>query len=397
MKKNTIETGIDILINSLTKEQPAWLTNKRLGLLLNPASVDKHLHSSADLINQSFPGQLNALFTPQHGFFAAKQDNMIESDDLKHPLYNIPVFSLYGKTRIPTSHMMDQIDTLLVDIQDVGTRVYTFIYTLSYCMEAAKKAGKTIVILDRPNPISGCQVEGNCLESEYQSFVGRYPIPMRHGLTIAEFARYINVFANIHCDLEVVPIHGWKRGMYFDETDLPWIAPSPNMPTVNTALVYPGQVIFEGTNISEGRGTTQPFEIMGAPFIDNIKIISDLGELPGIHLRPVCFEPTFNKWKGELCQGFQIHVIDRKQYNSYVSSLKILQAIIKRYPTDFQWKAPPYEYEFEKKPIDLILGSKHLRKAIEAGHDIDTLRREWHPLTADYENRTKPYLLYDRN
>jgi uncharacterized protein YbbC (DUF1343 family) len=395
MKKYTIETGIDILINTLTSNPPSWLANKRLGILLNPASLNKALQSSADLVNQFFPGQLKALFTPQHGYFAAKQDNMIESDDLKHPEYNIPVFSLYGKTRIPTSTMMAHIDTLIIDIQDVGTRVYTFIYTLSYCMEVAKKAGKTIVILDRPNPISGRQVEGNCLEKDFQSFVGRYPIPMRHGLTIAEFARFINDTANIHCDLEIVPMKGWKRRMYFDDTDLTWVAPSPNMPTVNTALVYPGQVIFEGTNISEGRGTTQPFEIMGAPFIDNKALISDLENLPGVYLRPVCFEPTFNKWKGILCQGVQIHVIDRAQYNSYVSSLRILQAIIRRYPGDFQWKMPPYEYEYDKMPIDLILGSQRLRIDIESGKDIHTLQEQWQSLTDDFENRIASYLLYD--
>jgi uncharacterized protein YbbC (DUF1343 family) len=395
MKKARIETGLDRLINFHTEKPPSWLNNKRLGILLNPASLNKHLQSSAKLINQAFPGQLNALFTPQHGYFASKQDNMIESDDLRHPEFNIPVFSLYGKTRIPTPYMMEKIDTLLIDIQDVGTRVYTFIYTLSYCMEAAKAAEKTIVILDRPNPVSGLQVEGNCLEAEYQSFVGRYPIPMRHGLTIAEFAKYINDFANIHCDLEIVPMKGWKRNMYYDATDLTWVAPSPNMPTVNTALVYPGQVIFEGTNISEGRGTTQPFEIMGAPFIDNETLISDIGDLPGVYLRPVCFEPTFNKWKGVQCQGFQIHVIDRQQYHSYVSSLKILQAIIRRYPHEFQWKSPPYEYEYKKIPIDLILGSQRLRKAIASGDDIDTLQTQWQSLTAEFENRTTPYLLYN--
>jgi uncharacterized protein YbbC (DUF1343 family) len=393
MKKVRIETGIDTLIHTMTGLTPSWLANKRLGILLNPASLNKKLQSSADLINQAFPDQLTALFSPQHGYFASKQDNMIESDDLKHPKLGIPVFSLYGKTRIPTPHMMAQIDTLLVDIQDVGTRVYTFIYTLSYCMEAAKEAGKTIVILDRPNPVSGSQIEGNCLESEYQSFVGQYPLPMRHGLTIAEYARFIN--GNIHCDLEIVPMKGWKRNLYYDETDLTWIAPSPNMPTVNTALVYPGQVIFEGTNISEGRGTTQPFEIMGAPFIENETLIDDIGELPGVYLRPVCFEPTFNKWQGILCHGFQIHVVDRKQYNSYVSSLKILQAIIRKYPHEFQWKSPPYEYEYEKMPIDLILGSQRLRKAIETGHDIDLLQTQWQPSIAEFEKDIKPCLLYN--
>ncbi|ETR67351.1 MAG: hypothetical protein OMM_05184 [Candidatus Magnetoglobus multicellularis str. Araruama] len=393
MEKISIETGIDVLTNS--QPQPSWLKNKRLGILLNPASVSKNLLSSADLINEHFPGQLKALFTPQHGYHAAKQDNMIESSDLVHPKYNIPIFSLYGKTRVPLPHMMNTIDTLLIDIQDVGTRVYTFIYTLSYCMEAAKANEKTVVVLDRPNPISGDRIEGNCLENECQSFVGRYPIPMRHGLTIAEFARYINEIANIHCDLKVIPMNGWKRNMYYDQTDLTWVAPSPNMPTVNTAMVYPGQVIFEGTNISEGRGTTQPFEIFGAPFIETDLLIKDLDHIPGIYLRPLSFEPTFNKWKETLCQGFQIHITNRNQYNSYETSLRLLQSIIRRYPNDFQWKHPPYEYELKKMPIDLILGSKQLRQSIERGQDLELLKQEWQPLTSLFEKQVKKFLLYE--
>jgi len=393
MEKISIETGIDVLTNS--QPQPSWLKNKRLGILLNPASVSKSLLSSVDLIYQHFPGQLKALFTPQHGYHAAKQDNMIESSDLVHPKYNIPIFSLYGKTRVPLPHMMNTIDTLLIDIQDVGTRVYTFIYTLSYCMEAAKANEKTVVVLDRPNPIAGDRIEGNCLENEFQSFVGRYPIPMRHGLTIAEFARYINEIANIHCDLKVIPMNGWKRNMYYDQTDLTWVAPSPNMPTVNTAMVYPGQVIFEGTNISEGRGTTQPFEIFGAPFIETDLLIKDLDHIPGIYLRPISFEPTFNKWKETLCQGFQIHITNRNQYNPYETSLRILQSIIRRYPNDFQWKHPPYEYELKKMPIDLILGSKQLRQSIERGQDLELLKQEWQPLTSLFEKQVKNFLLYE--
>ena len=240
MNVKKIKPGIDVLIDTMVNSPPSWLANKRLGLLLNPASVNSSLISTADLIHQYFPGQLKALFTPQHGYHASKQDNMIESDDLVHKHYNIPIYSLYGKTRIPLPQMLENIDTLLVDLQDVGTRVYTFIYTLSYCMETAKTSGKTVVVLDRPNPISGKQIEGNCLEHEYCSFVGRFSIPMRHGLTIAEFARYINVMAEIHCELDVIPMKGWQRDLYHDETNLFWLAPSPNMPTLSTAIVYPG-------------------------------------------------------------------------------------------------------------------------------------------------------------
>jgi len=394
MNSITIKTGIDLLTTKFKNSPPSCLTKKRLGLLINPASVNSNFESTADLVNKFFPKQLKALFTPQHGYYAAKQDNMIESDDLVHKQLKIPVYSLYGKTRIPSQHMFEKIDTLIVDIQDVGTRVYTFIYTISYCMEVAKKFGKKVLVLDRPNPVSGLSIEGNCLEPEWRSFVGRYPIPMRHGLTIAEFAGYINETANIHCELEVIPMEGWQRSMYYDDTNLPWLAPSPNMPTLSTAIVYPGQVIWEGTNISEGRGTTQPFEIMGAPFIDTEHLLNELGDLPGVYLRPLCFEPTFNKWYGELCHGIQIHVVNRKKYNSYLTSLRILQTIIKLYPKDFQWKLPPYEYEFEKMPIDLILGSQQIRKSLEKGEDLDKLEKSWQNKTMEFEETVKKYYLY---
>jgi len=394
MQPQKVDLGIDALINDLIDSPPSWLNKKRLGLLLNPASVNSDIVSTADLLHQYFPGQLKALFTPQHGYHAAKQDNMIESDDLVHRHMNIPIYSLYGKTRIPLLHMLENIDTLIIDIQDVGTRVYTFIYTVSYCMEAAKQHGKTVVILDRPNPISGNYIEGNCLEAEYCSFVGRYSIPMRHGLTIAEFARYINDIADIHCELDIVPMKGWHRNMFFDETNLSWLAPSPNMPTVSTAMVYPGQVIFEGTNISEGRGTTQPFEIIGAPFIDTDILLKDLGEISGVYLRPLCFEPTFNKWNNELCYGVQLHVTDRKQYQPYTTSLKILQTIIQHFPNEFQWKLPPYEYEFEKMPIDLIIGSQNIRKKIENNYNIDELEKSWQSELTFFKEQSKQYYLY---
>ena len=388
MKKKVI-IGIEKLIS----KKPDWINGKKIGLLLNPASIDSSYCHTKDLINKHFPGQLTAIYTPQHGYCAAKQDNMIESEDFYDKELDIPVFSLYGKTRIPTEKMLKPIDILLIDIQDVGTRVYTFIYTMSYCMEAAKKFGKKIVILDRPNPI-GQDVEGNCLDLEYASFVGRFPIPMRHGLTIAELALLFNKEFQINCDLEIIEMEGWKRSMYFDETGLPWVAPSPNMPTIETAIVYPGQVIWEGTNVSEGRGTTQPFELFGSPYLDLEKIENELGELPGLYLRRLCFEPTFNKWHNDLCHGFQIHVINRKQYKPYLTSLKILQAIIKSHPDEFQWKEPPYEYEFKKRPIDLILGSKLLRKNIENLQNVHELESQWTRSLNSFLEMKQQYHLY---
>ena len=313
-----IQTGLERFI----EEPPDYILGSRLGLLCNPASVTKEIRHARELIHKCFPKQLAALYSPQHGFFAEKQDNMIESDNLTDPILHIPVFSLYGKTRIPTKKMLDPIDILIIDLQDVGTRVYTFIYTMSYCLEAAKKFGKKVIVLDRPNPVSGSMVEGNCLAPDCESFVGRYPIPMRHGLTIGELSMLFNNFFGIGCDLEVISMRGWKRSMYFQDTGLPWIPPSPNLPTPVSAMVYPGQVLWEGTNISEGRGTTQPFELFGAPFILIDKLLSIMSKIPikGALLRPVSFEPVSNKWKDKLCKGFQIHITDPTQYNPFITS-----------------------------------------------------------------------------
>lgn len=356
-----------------------WLLTGRLGLMANPASVDANLRHAKALLNEALPGRLTALFSPQHGFFAEKQDNMVESADFMDPDLRVPVFSLYGETRIPTRRMMDTIDTLVIDLQDAGTRVYTFIYTMSYCMEAAREYGKRVVVLDRPNPVNGTTVEGNLLTPEWASFVGRYPIPMRHGLTIGELALLFNNHFGIGCDLTVIPMEGWHRSMMFDHTGLPWVAPSPNLPTPASALVYPGQVIWEGTNISEGRGTTRPFEYFGAPFLDTRAVASRIKPefLKGAVLRPMIFEPTCHKWQGEPCRGFQIHPVDPGLYRPYTASLALLQAIVEVHGDSFGWKAPPYEYEHVRMPIDLILGDQAVRKRIEAMEDLDAIQQDW--------------------
>jgi uncharacterized protein YbbC (DUF1343 family) len=386
-------TGLEHFIAS----PPDWISGARLGLLCNPASVDSRYRHARHLIAKRFPGQLRALFAPQHGFFAEKQDNMIESADMLDPGLGLPVFSLYGQTRIPSREMFDPIDILLVDLQDVGTRVYTFVYTLSYCMEAARQYGRKIVILDRPNPINGVAVEGNCLDPAFASFVGRYPIPMRHGLTIGELARMFNEAYAIGCDLDIIPLQTWHRRMYFRDTGLPWIAPSPNLPTPESAVVYPGQVLWEGTNVSEGRGTTQPFELFGAPYINAETLQREMAghPLPGTNLRPVSFEPTANKWQGERCNGFQIHVTDPDRYRPYETSLVLLQTVLRLYPETFKWKPPPYEYEFEKQPIDMILGSSHIRKALENDQLIADLRAQWQPALDEFLQLSKPFKLYD--
>lgn len=387
-----VQTGLE----SFLEAPLPWVSGLKLGLLCNPASVDCRLHHAGGLILRQFPTELTALFTPQHGFHSDKQDNMIESDDLFDSFLQVPVYSLYGKTRRPTQQMFDAIDVLLIDLQDVGTRVYTFIYTMAYCMEAAKQYGKRILVFDRPNPVGGRAVEGNLLHPSLSSFVGRYPIPIRHGMTIGELAKLFNNHFRIGCDLTVIPMKGWQRAMYFSQTGLPWVAPSPNLPTPASALVYPGQVIWEGSNVSEGRGTTQPFELFGAPFVTPEKMLHALEKesFPGIVLRPVGFEPTSNKWAGKLCRGFQIHVIDPDRYAPYGTSLRLLRAILSLYGDRFSWKTPPYEYDHHNLPIDLIIGDTSIRKRIETLESIDSIEASWQDELSDFEAIRKEVLIY---
>ncbi len=387
-----VNPGITVLCDS----PPPSLKGRRLGLLCNPASVDRRLVHSRELIHRAFPDQLKALYAPQHGFYAERQDNMIESADRRDPQTGLPVFSLYGETRVPTRAMLEPIDVMLVDLQDVGTRVYTFVYTLSYCMEAARQHDKAVVVLDRPNPLGGYRIEGNLLTAACASFVGRYPIPMRHGLTIGELARLFNDRFGIGCDLKVVAMQGWRRDMLFDHTGLPWVAPSPNLPTASSAMVYPGQVLWEGTNISEGRGTTQPFELFGAPFIEPQRVAGNLesAHLHGVVLRPVEFEPTSHKWAGRTCRGFQIHVTDPAVYTPYALSLNLFQAVFRTYPDAFEYKPPPYEYEYERLPMDLILGDREVREQIEQGASIRDIAATWRAPLAAYEKMSQEIRIY---
>ncbi|MCF8080118.1 MAG: DUF1343 domain-containing protein [Desulfobacterales bacterium] len=388
-----VKTGLEKFVQS----PPQELMGLRIGLLCNPASVDRRLVHARFCIDRIAEMKLTALFSPQHGFYSEKQDNMIESEDRLDPALKIPAYSLYGSTRVPTEKMLDAVDLFVVDLQDVGTRVYTFISTMALCMEAAKRRGRKVVVLDRPNPIGGLAVEGSCLDPALRSFVGKYPLPMRHGLTIAELALLFNEHFGIGCDLSVIPMDGWKRWMHFSDTGLPWVAPSPNMPSPASAQVYPGQVLFEGTNVSEGRGTTQPFELFGAPFIEPEAVLERLPEqvLSGVSLRPAAFEPTWNKWTGRLCNGFQIHLLDRSAYRPCRCSTALLAAIRGLYPKRFAWKTPPYEYEYDQMPIDLICGDGRLRQKIEEGADVTELVDGWEADEAAFEELRKPYLLYE--
>jgi uncharacterized protein YbbC (DUF1343 family) len=388
---------VSLGIEELLAKPPGYMKGKRLALLCNQASTDRLLTHSRDLCRQAFPGQLTCILSPQHGFFAEKQDNMVESSHASDE-NGLPIFSLYSATRTPESFMFDQFDLLLVDLNDVGTRVYTFFYTVANCLHAAAEHGAKVVILDRPNPLGGRTIEGNLLQPACRSFVGMYPIPMRHGLTIGEFALLINNHsgeASINADLEVIPMRGWRRSMYFPDTGLPWLFPSPNMPSPATALVYPGQVIWEGTNISEGRGTTLPFELFGAPFLGHREVMSGVGALAGCRLRPLRFEPTANKWANRPCTGFQLHVLDRQAFQPYRTTLSLLRTIMHLYPGDFQYKDPPYEYEYERLPLDLILGDARIRESLEQGAAIEEIEQAWLPELREYDDRRRKVFLYD--
>jgi uncharacterized protein YbbC (DUF1343 family) len=372
------------------------LDGLRVGLVCNPASVDARLAHAADLVFEAPGVTLAALFGPQHGFRADLQDNMIETPHGADPRRQVPVYSLYSDTREPTADMLRGLDLLVVDLQDVGARIYTFVYTMANCLRAAARHGVPVVVCDRPNPIGGDAVEGPMLERGFESFVGLFPIPMRHGMTIGELAVLFNTHFGIGADLEVVRMQGWSRGDYFDGTGLPWVMPSPNMPTLDSAIVYPGAVLFEGTQLSEGRGTTRPFELLGAPWIDAERVCAALNALPipGAHYRPVIFEPTFHKFAREACGGCQIHVTDRRAFRPVLAAVAVMAAFHRADPARFVWRQPPYEYEHEKMPIDILAGSPLLRTQIEAGMAATEMASGWSEAVAAFEPARRACLLY---
>ncbi len=385
-----VQTGLE----SFLQAPPAWGGRARLGLLSHPAAVGPDLTSARELLAARFPGQIRVLFSPQHGLLGEKQDNMIASADFVDPVLQLPVVSLYGPRLAPPAEALAAVDAVLVDMQDVGTRVYTFAATLAKLMETAGALDKKVVVLERPNPIGGAAVEGNLLRPEWASLVGPYPLPMRHGFTLGELARYYRGTQKIDCDLEVIPLQGWRRGDYFDATGLPWVLPSPNLPTPDGCIVYPGQVLLEGTNLSEGRGTTRPFELYGAPFLEPRRLRDILPALPGISLREAHFEPTFHKWAGEMCQGFQLHVTDRESFKPYYTTLAMLAAIRELYPEQFAWRQPPYEYETERLPIDLLTGDAAIRLGLEQGRSASELEAEWQGDLRGFLEARREFLLY---
>ena len=369
------------------------LSGRRIGLVCNPASVDDELTHAAEVVTAVPEARLSALFGPQHGFQSDRQDDMIETPHAQDAARGVPIHSLYSETRTPTAEMLRDLDLLVIDLPDVGTRVYTYAYTMANCLRACRACGLPVIVADRPNPIGGGEIEGPLLDPSCASFVGQFPIPLRHGLTIGELARLFNDEFGIGADLEVEPMTGWRRSMYFDETGLPWILPSPNLPTLDTLVVYPGMVLLEGTNLSEGRGTTRPFELFGAPWLDGARLAARLNEigLPGVRFRPAGFEPTFQKHANTACGGCQIHVIDRRAFRPIRTALAILDACHEAAPSDFAWRQPPYEYEAARMPIDLLWGSDSLRRCVDAGAP---LLNELTEPSADFLELRSRYLRY---
>jgi uncharacterized protein YbbC (DUF1343 family) len=392
MNKVNVKLGIE----NLVEDHLDVLKGRRIGLVCNQASVTHALQHSADLLFQHPDIKLTALFGPQHGIRGDVQDNMVESGHGTDPETGLPVFSLYSETRIPTEEMLSHIDAFVFDLQDVGCRIYTFIYTLANCMKAAAAAGKTVIVCDRPNPINGDEIEGNILEPAFASFVGQFPIPTRHGMTVAELGQFFNKRFNINCDLKVIPMSGWRRNYWMDDTDAPWVLPSPNMPTLDAATVFPGTVHFEGTQISEGRGTTRPFEFIGAPYIDGPKYAETLTslDLPGVFFRPCGFQPTFQKHAGHTCGGLQIHVTNRDVFKPVRTGIAAVKVAYDLYTDRFAWKVPPYEYVYDKNPFDVICGTDKIRKQIERGDPLESIVEPWEQQRTEFAALREEYLLY---
>lgn len=382
-RQKKVELGVETLF----REHKDLLKGKRVGLITNPTGVDSELRSSVDLFAEDPDIELTALYGPEHGVRGDAQagDKVDYYIDEKTGL---PVYSLYGDTRKPTPEMLKNVDILVFDIQDVGVRFYTYIYTMAYAMEAAKEQGIPFVVLDRPNPLGGEVVEGPVLEEEYSSFVGKYPIPLRHGMTVGELAQLFNEEFGIGADLTVVKMKKWKRSFDYDETNLPFVMPSPNMPTLEAAFVYPGTGLIEGTNVSEGRGTTKPFELLGAPFINGTELSEKLNNLhlDGVKFRAASFTPSFSKHSGQLSHGVQVYVTDREKYQSVETGLHIVKTIHDLYGEEFSFN--------KSGNFDLLIGNSWVREELEKGTDVEKIIERWQKDTKAFKKVRKQYLLY---
>ncbi|TDL31849.1 DUF1343 domain-containing protein [Jeotgalibacillus sp. S-D1] len=383
-----LQIGIEVLL----KKERDLIEGKRVGLITNPTGVDSKLNSIVDLLYNDPKIELTALYGPEHGVRGSEQAGSYVESYIDEKT-GLPVYSLYGKTRKPTPEMLENVDVLVFDIQDVGSRFYTYIYTMAYAMEAAAENDIPFIVLDRPNPLGGTKVEGPVLDPKYKSFVGNYEIPLRHGMTVGELAGLFNEEFEIGADLTVVEMKGWKRNMYYEDTNLPFVMPSPNMPTFETALVYPGAALIEGTNVSEGRGTTKPFELIGAPFINADDLATELNDLDlqGVTFRAASFTPTFSKHAGKLSHGVQVHVDDRNSYKPIETGMHIVKTIQDMYPDDFTFLA---ENSAGIAFFDNLIGNGWVRKGLENGKSVGKLSTQWKGGLKEFKQTRKHYLLY---
>ena len=386
-----VESGLEVLV----RRRRGLLRGQRIALVAHQASIDSRFQHAVVLLRDLRGVGVRTLLAPEHGLWGAPQDH-VWIDGTRDTATGLPVWSLYGARREPSDAMLRGIDTVVVDLQDVGSRYYTFIWTMALVMRACARTDVRVVVLDRPNPLGGALVEGNVADPAFASFVGLYPLAIRHGLTIGEIAGYLNERHSIGCRLSVVPMRGWRRRMSWEDTGLPWVPPSPNMPTLDTARVYPGGCLIEGTNLSEGRGTTRPFEWIGAPYLDADEYAAALERerLPGVRFRPARFQPTFHKWAGKLCGGVQIHVTDPVRFKPFLTGLAEIAVARRLAPRGFAWRRPPYEFEKKRMPIDILCGTDAIRRAIEKKTPLPAIERAWQRDLDRWKRLRARYLLY---
>ena len=386
-----LKTGLENFFEA--RKNDAEFKKKKIGLLCNHTAINRDFETAWELF-EKHNFNLTTLFGPQHGVFPITQDNMIEweADTSK----KLKTYSLYGEHREPTDEMLENVDIIIIDLPDIGTRYYTFAWTMLLMMKKTAKLKKRVIILDRPNPINGKKIEGSLLNMKFQSFVGALPIPVRHGLTLGELALYMVDLHHLYLNLDIIKVTGWDRAKYLDTYDLPWVMPSPNMPDMETMLVYPGMCLLEGTNISEGRGTTKPFRVFGAPFIKYDEFLNKLNSynLEGVIFRKHKFMPMFQKFANEVCTGFEIYITDREKFDSFLTGCAIIKATYELYPDKFEWKKPPYEYEYEKLPFDILIGDDIWRKSL-INDTFENFKRKIAIDNNEFASFRKDYLIYD--
>ncbi len=389
-----VYSGLDVAL----RDQPAGLRDKRTGLLCHASSITSDYRHITELFGNGSRWELAALFGPQHGLFGQTQDNMIEWEGGDDPQLGLPVYSLYGEHRKPTPAMLEGVEQFVIDLQDVGARLYTYIWTVKLCMEACAEAGIPVWILDRPNPIGKIQADGPLLQEEYFTFVGGASIPLCHRMTLGEMALWIRERYVQGCDLKIIRAEGWRRSMLYNETGLPWVLPSPNMPTLQTAVVYPGTVLVEALNLSEARGTTIPFELTGAPWVNGQRLLNEMRSrnLPGCRFRWHDFIPTFNKYAGEYCQGIQIHVTDPSVYRPVITALHLFDAIIETSPEGaLEFLPPPYEYEYDLMPFDILSGDSRMREVLSRRLSLSDEIARWEEQREPFMKEFSQMALYD--